>query len=130
MLLDEKVVLTRKLWGDGHEKRAVGPNLGVGGLPCLEFGDAVGAPTTAEEVDDDRAKCEEIGGSDEPGSGRVGCEQGGRGGWQSERRCYGTDGANARLDAGGEEVCDGGLGDGEALGLYKGAGLCGDGVEL
>ena len=47
-----------------------------------------------------------------------------------ERGSGGADGEDAVFDAGGEEVVDGGVGDGEAVGLDEGARLGGDVVEF
>jgi len=129
VLLHEEVVLARELRRDGDEQRTAFANGGIEGLPGFELGDAVGAPTAAEEIDDERAEGEEVVGADELAAGGCG-EHGGGGGRESEAGCSGADGEDARLDAVGEEVVDGSVGDGEALGLHEGAGLGGDGVEL
>ena len=121
VVLDGEVVLAGELGGDGDKEGAAIADGGEGGLPGLEFGDAVGAPAATEEVDDEWADGEKVGGTDELAVDGVGKREG-RG-----RR---TDGQDAVFDAGGEEFVHGGIGDGEAIGLDERAGLGGDVVEL
>ena len=136
VLLDEEVVLARELRGDGDEQRAGSAvfgraEFGIDGLPGFELGDAVGTPAAAEEVEDDGAEGEEIGRADEfGGSGVRWVERCGGGGLESEGGRGRADGEDAGFDAGGEQVVDGGVGDGEAVGLEQRAGARGDGVEL
>ena len=88
--------------------------------PGFELGDAVGAPAAAEELDDERAEGEQVGGADEAACGVVEFELGGGG----------ADGEDAVFNAGGEELGDGALTDGQALLLHEVAGVGGDLVEL
>ena len=88
--------------------------------PGFELGDAVGAPAAAKELDDQRAEGEQVGAADEAAGGVVEGELGGDG----------ADGEDAVFDAGGEELGDGALADGQALGLHQVAGVGGDLVEL
>ena len=88
--------------------------------PGFELGDAVGAPAAAEELDDEGAEGEQVGAADEAAGGVVEFEFGGDG----------ADGENAAFNAGGEELGDGALADGQALGLDQVAGVGGDLVEL
>ncbi len=120
VVLDGEVVLARELGGDGDEEGAAVADGGEGGLPGLELGHAVGTPAAAEEVDDEGADAEEIGGADEFAADGVGEREGGG---------RGSDGEDAVFDAGGEELVDGVVGDGEAVGLDEGASLGGDVVE-
>ena len=121
VLLDGEVVLAGELGGDGDEEGSAVADGGEGGLPGFELGHAVGAPAATEEVDDERADAEEVGGVDELAVNGVGQSEGGGGGADREDMVF---------DAGGEEIADGSVGDGEALGLNEGAGLGGDVVEL
>ena len=120
MLLCGEVGLALGLGADGDEERAAFADLAVEVAPGFELGDAVGAPAAAEKVDDEGAEGEEIAASDEVAGGVLQLEVG--------RLCsYGED---AVLDAGGEELFDGSLADGEAVGGHELAGAGGDGVEL
>ncbi len=121
MLLDSEVVLARELGGDGDEEGAAFADGGEGGLPGFEFRHAIRAPAAAEEGDDEGADGKEVGGVDELAVDGVGKVEGGGGG---------ADGEDAGLDVGGEEVLDGVVCDGEALGLDESAGLGGDVIEL
>ncbi len=129
MLLDEEIILPRQLRRDSHEQRAALADCGVERLPGFEFCDAVRAPAASEKIDDERAEGEEVVRADELAAGGRG-EHGSRGCGQSEAGRSGPDGENARFDAVGEEIVDGGVCDGEALGLNEGAGLRGDRIEL
>jgi len=60
VLLEGEVVLAGGLGGDGDEECAALAELGVEFAPGFEFGDAVGAPAAAEEVDDQWAEGEEV----------------------------------------------------------------------
>ncbi len=64
VLLEGEVVLASGLGGDGDEDGASLAELRVEVAPGFEFGDAVGVPAAAEEVDDERAEGEEVGGVD------------------------------------------------------------------
>ncbi len=110
-----------ELRGDGDQQRAALAEGGEGGLPGFELGHAVGAPAAAEELDDERADGKQVVRADEFAGGGV--RQGEAGGG-------GADGQDAVFDAGGEEVVDGVVGNGEPLGLHERAGLGGDVVEL
>ena len=88
--------------------------------PGFELGDAVGAPAAAEEFDDQRPEGEQIGRADQAAGGVFERELGGDG----------ADGEDAVFNAGGEELGDGALADGQALGLHQVAGVGGDLVEL
>ncbi len=120
VLLGGEVVLAAVLRGDGDEDGAAGADGGVEVAPGFELGDAVGIPAAAEELEDDGAEREEVGGADEfAGLGVLEREGRGEGaGWQ-----------DAIFDAAGEELGDGLLGRGEAVGLDERAGAGGDGVE-
>ena len=121
VVLDGEVVLAGELGGDGDEEGSVVADGGEGGLPGFELGHAVGTPAATEEVNDEGADREKVGGLDELAVDGVGeCE-----GWGGS-----ADGEDAVFDAGGEEVADGGVGDGEAVGLDESARLGGDVVEL
>ena len=121
VLLEGEVVLARGLGGDGDEECAALAELGVEVAPGFEFGDAVGVPAAAEEVDDEGAEGEEIGGVD--GLFGEGVFEGEGGGLRSSLQ-------DAVFDAGVEEVFGGLFGDGETFGLDEGAGVLGDAVEL
>ena len=88
--------------------------------PGFQLGDAVGAPAAAKELDDQRAEGEQVGAAHQAAGGVVEGELG--------REC--ADGQDAVFDAGGEELRDGALADGQALGLHQLAGVGGDLVEL
>ena len=64
MLLEGEVILARGLGGDGYEEGSAATDLGLEFSPGLELGDAVGTPTTSEEVDDEGAEGEEVFGAD------------------------------------------------------------------
>ena len=121
VVLDGEVVLADELRGDGDEQGAAFSGGGVELLPGFELGHAVGAPASAEELDDDGADGEEVFGAD---------DFFGEGVLESEVRSRGTYGEDEGFDAGGEEVVDGVVGDGETLGLDELAGVGRDGVEL
>jgi len=121
VVLDGEVVLAGELGGDGDEESSSLADGGEGSLPGFELGHAVGTPAATEEVNDERADRENVGGFDELATDGVGKLEG-RGG--------GADGEDVVFDAGGEEVADGAVGDGEALGLDESAGLGGDVVEF
>ncbi len=121
VLLEGEVVLAGGLGGDGDEERVASAEFGLEVAPGFEFGDAVGVPAAAEEVDDEGAEGEEVGGVD----GFVGA-----GVFEGEGRGLGADLQDAVFDAGVEEVGGGLFGDGEALGLDEGSGVLGDAVEL
>jgi hypothetical protein len=121
VVLDGEVILALELWGNGDEQGSTIADGGEGRLPGFELSHAVGTPAATEEVDDEGADGEEIGGADELAVDGVG-ECKGRGG--------GADGEEAVFDAGGEEFVNGGVGDGEAVGLDERTGLRGDVVEL
>ena len=64
VLLEGEAVLAGGLGRDGDEESAASAEVGLELAPGLELGDAVGVPAAAEEVDDDGAEGEEIGGAD------------------------------------------------------------------
>ncbi len=105
---------------DGGEQRARLAQAGVEVAPGLELGDAVGAPAAAEEVEDERSEGEQVGGADGAAGGVV----------EGELGSGGADGEDFFLDAGGEELANGALADGHALGLDEVARVGGDLVEL
>jgi hypothetical protein len=129
VVLDGEVVLTDKLRADGDEQRTPGagiifpvfPHFFIELLPCFELGHTVGAPAAAEEFDDDGRDGEEVFGAD----GLLGDGVLQREGWSG-----GADREDTVFDAGGKELLDGGVGDGEALWLDELAGLRGDVVKL
>ena len=128
--LDGEVVLAGKLGGDGDEEGSMLADGGEGGLPGFELSHAVGTPAATKEADDERADGEQVGGVDELAVERDGGVEGGGGGvGEIEGRSGGADGEDAVLDAGGEEVVNGGVGDGETVRLDERAGLRGDVVE-
>ena len=138
VLLDGEVVLAGELGGDADEESAVlagiiFPGLShffICGLPGFELGHAVGAPAASEEEDDERADGEEVGGADQLAGGGGAAEGCGGCGGEVEGWSGGADGEDAVFDAGGEEGLDGGVGDGEAVGLDESARLGGDVVEF
>ena len=117
--LDGEVVLAHELWGDGDQERAAFAKEWEGCLPGFKLCHAVRTPAAAEEGDDQRTKGQEVGGTDELAAGVF---EGEGGGWSA-------DGEDRVFDAGGEQVVDCVVGDGEAFGLDEFAGLRGDGVE-
>ena len=119
VLAEGKVVLARGLGGDGEKKSSAASQGGVEVAPELELGDAVGAPATAEKIQNDGAEGEDVGQVDGLAGSGVGEGEIGRGG---------AGGENAVLNAAGEKLCGGGLRDGEALGLDEGSGVAGDAV--
>ena len=90
--LHGEVVLADELWGDGDQQRTAFAEEREGGLPGFEFGHAVRTPAAAEKGDDQRAKGEEVGGTDELAAGVF---EGEGGGWSA-------DGEDRVFDAGGE----------------------------
>jgi len=120
VLAGHEVALTGDLRADGDHEGFALAECAVEVAPGFELGNAVGAPASAEEFDDEGAEGEQIGGADEAAGGVLEGELGGDG----------TDGEDLLLDAGVEEVCDGLLADGEAFGLHQVAGVGGDFVEL
>jgi len=118
--LDGKVVLPYKLRRNRDQQRTAFAELRVEDLPGFELRHAVRAPAAAEELDDERPKGEEVAGADGFAAGVLELE-GGRGRADVEDRA---------LNAGGEQVVDGVVGDGKALGLDEFAGVRGDEVEL
>ena len=93
MLLEGEVVLAGGLGGDGDEECVALSELRVEVAPGFQFGDAVGVPAAAEEVDDERAEGEEVGGVD--GLVREGV-------FESEGRCLRADLEDTVFDAGVE----------------------------
>ena len=63
VLLVGEVVLAGGLGGDADEEGSFFAELGVEVAPGFEFGDAVGVPAASEEVDDQWAEGEEVGGA-------------------------------------------------------------------
>ncbi len=120
VLLEGEVVVALRLRRDGDEECAEVAEAGMEIAPGFELGDAVGAPAAAEELDDERAEGEEVCGVDGLAGERV---------LQGEVWGGGAGLQDAVFDAGGEELFDVALGDGEAFGLDEGAGVLGDGVE-
>jgi hypothetical protein len=88
--------------------------------PGFEFGDAIGAPAAAEELDDQWAEGEQVGRADELAV-RV---------FEGELGSDCADGQDFLFDAGGEELGDGLFADGQARGRDQVAGVGGDLVEL
>jgi len=121
VLLGGEAVLAFGLRGDGHDKGAGAAEIGKEIAPGFELGNAVRTPAAAKEIEDERAKREQVSGGDELAGGGVG---------KVEERGRVADLENAIFDAGGEELCGGVFGDGEAIGLHEIAGAGGDGVEL
>ncbi len=119
MLLEGEVVLAGGLGGDGDEEGVASAEFGLEFAPGFEFGDAVGVPAAAEEVDDERAEGQEVGGVD----GFVG-----EGVFESEGWSFGSGFQDAVFDAGVEEVFGRLFGDGETFGLDEGTGVLGDAV--
>ncbi len=72
VVLNGEVVLARELRGDGDEQGAAVSDGGERRLPGFELGHAVGAPAATEEVDDEGADAEEVGGADEFAADGVG----------------------------------------------------------
>ena len=106
--------------GDADDEGAAFAEGGIEVAPGFEFGDAVGAPAAAEEIDDEGTEGEQVSGAD-GAAGEVG---------QRECGCGGANGEDAIFTSGAEELIDGALADGEAFGLDQGAGLGGNLVEL
>ncbi len=71
-MLGREGVLTAILGGDGGEDGAGAADLGVEVAPGLEFGDAVGAPAAAKEVENEGAEGQEVGGAHGLAGGGVG----------------------------------------------------------
>lgn len=115
-----EVGLALGLGRDSDHHRTALAEAGIEVAPGFELGDAIGTPAAAEEVDDEGTEGEQVGGTNDF-AGEVGEGEGGG---------LGSDGEDAVLDAGGEELLDGALADGKALGLDQGSGLGGDFVEL
>src|SRR5882757_10272640 len=63
VLLEGEVVLAGGLGGDGYEEGVASSEFGLEVAPGFEFGDAVGVPAAAEEVDDEGGEGEEVGGA-------------------------------------------------------------------
>jgi hypothetical protein len=120
VLLEGEVVLASGLGRDGDEEGPTFAEICVEVAPGFEFGDAIGVPTAAEEVDDEGSQSEEVCGVD--GLLRDGVFKG-------EGRSLCSNLHDPVLDAGVEEVCGRFLGDGETLGLDEGAGVLGDAIE-
>lgn len=120
VLAGGEVGLALRLGGDADDHGAALAEAGIKGAPGFEFGDAVRAPAAAEEINDEGAEGEQIGGANDF-AGEVGQGEGGG---------LGSDGQNAVFNAGGEELLDGAFADGEAFGLDQVPGLSGDFVEL
>ena len=121
MLLEGEVVLAGGLGGYGDEEGAAFADVGVEIAPGFELGDAVGVPSSPEEVDDERTDGEEIAGGDGFAFESL---------FESEGWSLLSDLQDAVFDAGVEEVCSRLFGDGQALGLDEGAGVLGDAVQL
>jgi hypothetical protein len=121
VLLEGEVVLASGLRGDGNEEGAALAELSMKVAPGFEFGDAVGIPTAAEEINYERAEGEEGSGTDEFMRDCV---------FKSEGRSLRSGLQDAVLDAGIEEFCGRFLRDGETLGLDEGARVLGDAIEL
>jgi hypothetical protein len=115
-----EVGLALRLGGDADDHGSALAEAGIEGAPGFELGDAVGAPAAAEEIDNEGAEGEEVGGANDF-AGEVGQGEGGG---------LGSGGEDAVLDAGSEELLDRAFTDGEALRLDQVTGLGGDVVEL
>ena len=120
MLAGHEVALARDLRADGDHEGVALAEGAVEIAPGFELGDAIGAPAAAEELDDQRAEGEQVGGADEAAGGV----------FEGELGSDGADGEDFLLDAGGEELGDGAFANGEAVGLDQVAGVGGDLVEL
>ena len=121
VLVEREDVLAQGLRGDGDEERIATADFGVQVAPGFEFGDAVGVPAAAEEVDDERAEGEEIAGVNGLACACI---------LEGKRRSRGAGLEEAVLDAGSEEFGDGAVGEREALGLDEGADVLSVLVEL
>jgi len=121
VLFEREVVLTRGLGGDGDEKCAIFAETSVEVAPGFEFGNAIGVPSAAEEVDDERAEGEEVGGVDGLMSEGV---------FKREDRSLRSGLQDPVLDTGVEEIFSRFFRDGETFRLYEGTGILRDAVKL
>jgi hypothetical protein len=120
VLLVGEVVLAGGLGGDADEDAAFFAEVGVEVAPGFEFGDAVGVPAAAEEVDDEGAEGEEVGGAD----GLVG-----EGVFEGEGRGLRPDVQDAVFDASVEEFFGRSFRERQTFGLDEGASVLRDAVE-
>ena len=120
VLAGHEVALALGLRADGNHEAFTLAKGAVEVAPRFKLGDAVRAPAAAEELDDHGAEGEHVLAADQAACGVVELEIGGDG----------ADGENVIFNAGGEELFDGTLADGQALGLHQVAGIGGDLVEL
>jgi hypothetical protein len=120
VLAGHEVALPLDLRADGDHERFALAEGAVEVAPRFELGDAIGAPAAAEEFDDEGAECEQIGGANQAAGGV----------FEGELGSDGADGEDSLLDAGGEQLGDGALTHGKAIGLHQVAGVGGDFVEL
>ena len=97
MLLKGEVVLACGLRRDSDKQGSALTELRKKFAPGLEFGDTVGAPASAKEVDNQRSQSQKIGGIYGFASASV---------FEGERRSLGADGEDSIFDTGGEEVRD------------------------
>ena len=120
VLAGHEVALALDLRADGDHEGFALAERAVEVAPGFELGDAVRAPAAAEKLDDQGAEGEQVFAADQAAGGVVEGELGGDG----------ADGEDAVFDAGREEVGDGALADGKAVGLDQLACVGGDLVEL
>jgi len=120
VLAGHEVALACRLRADGDHQAFVLAEGSVEIAPGFKLSDAVGAPASAEEFDDERTEGEEVGRANQAAGGVFEFELGGDG----------ADGEDAVFNAGVEEIGDGALADGQALLLHQVAGVGGDLVEL
>jgi hypothetical protein len=121
VLLESEAVLASGLGRNGDEESTTLAQIRVEVAPGFKFSDTVGIPTAAEEVDDERAEGEEVGGTDRfVGEGVFECE-----GW-SLRPGF----QDEVLDTSVEEIFGRLFGDRETFGLDECTGVLRDAVEL
>ena len=120
VLAGHEVALAGGLRADGDHEGITGADRTVEIAPGLKLCDTVGTPAAAEKFDDQGTKGKEIGAAHEA-AGSVA---------EGEFWSGGPDGEDAVLNAGVEELGDGALTNGQALGLHQVARVRGDLVEL
>jgi hypothetical protein len=121
VLVEHEGILPGSLWRDGDEESAAPAKLGVELAPRLEFSDAVRAPSSAEEFENDCADGYEIGGLDGFAGTSVRKDEGGSLRTRLEDTVF---------NPGREELGYGSLGEGETFGLDEGTSVLGDAIEL
>jgi len=120
VLAGHEVVLPLGLRAYRNHQAFTLAELAIEVAPGFKFGDAVRAPAAAKELDDQGAEGEHVRAADEATGSVVEGELGGDG----------ANGEDAVFNAGGEELLDGALADGKAVGLNQLACVGGDFVEL